>query len=299
VFSKNDDWQPRPLTRRALLATTGVGALALAGCLSDDESSEDGSVAGHAEGSDDEEESDDQADDENGESSDENGDDADDADEADDEFEEADDDGAADDEQVGDGDGGETDNTPSGSAAARDVMAQPRMGDPAEATATIVEFSDPACDVCASFHARTFPQVREELVEPGDAAYVCRVYPTGSGIWPEVASKALLATWDRDEETFWELLHFYFENQNSLDRNSVDDRTREFLAEFDGVDGEEVVEAARGGEYDDEFDVNVSAGQNAGTGRTTPTFYLFRDGQYVTRVTGHQNVRVFRRALEL
>jgi len=59
------------------------------------------------------------------------------------------------------------------------------------------------------------------------------------------------------------------------------------------------VSAARDGEYDDAFEVNVSAGQNAGTGRTTPTFYLFRDGQYVTRVTGHQNVRVFRRALEL
>lgn len=272
----------RTPTRRALLATTGLGTLALAGCVSGG----DDPVAGHSEESDAEPDDEGDADDGNG-------------DDGDDEFEEGDDDGAADDDELGDGDGGETDNTPSGSAAARDVMSQPRMGDPAEAPATIVEFSDPACDVCASFHARTFPQVVEELVDPGDAAYVCRVYPTGRGIWPEVASKALLATWDQQQDAFWELLHFYFENQNSLNRNTVDEETRGFLTEFDGVDGDEVVSAARGGEYDDAFDVNVSAGQNAGTGRTTPSFYLFRDGQYVTRVTGHQNVRVFRRALEL
>ncbi|WP_331234400.1 DsbA family protein [Natronorarus salvus] len=279
------------MKRRALLTTAGLGLVGVAGCVADDAGSGSGGNS-----SDDPEETPTETPDRDDEG---NDDAEDDGDDNGDEEGEADDDGAADDEQVGDGDGGETDNTPSGSAAARDVMVQPRMGDPAEATATIVEFTDPACDVCRSFHARTFPQVVEELVEPGDAAYVARVYPTGRGIWPEVASKALLATWDQQGEVFWELLHFYFQNQNSLNRNNIDDRTREFLAEFDGVDGDEVVQAARGGEYDEAFDVNVSAGQNAGTGRTTPSFYLFRDGQYVTRVTGHQNVRVFRSALEL
>ena len=269
------------MKRRALLTTVGTGLVATAGCLDTGD--------GRAESTDERDDDTDQSSETDAEG------------EEDQQIDERD--GGSDDSRDGEDeendDGSSGDFTPSGHVSARDVENLPTQGSPAETPGSIIEFTDPACDVCASFHAQTFRSLREELVDSGEVSFISRMYPSGSGIWPEVASAALVATHEQDFETFWDLKYYYYENQSALNRDNVHERTEAFLSEYDTVDANGIVDAVRDGEYDEYVEANIDAAQNAGTGRTTPTFYLFRDGEYVTEITGHQNTRVFRSALDL
>ncbi|MFC6906046.1 DsbA family protein [Halalkalicoccus tibetensis] len=193
----------------------------------------------------------------------------------------------------------EGDNTPEDHPAAEGIDDQPTLGDPASAPGTIVEFSDPSCGVCAAFHDGNFQEIESELVEPGDAAVVFRPYPVRDYEISEPGSQALLATHDRDEEAFWELKQFYYDEHGSFGLDDVYDRTAQFLNENTDVDGDAVAEDAESEAYGSELDANLDAGMDAGAGGETPVFYLFREGEFVTEIRGNQNIEVFRTALEL
>lgn len=188
-------------------------------------------------------------------------------------------------------------NTPDGHAAADGISDQPTLGDPSSATATIVEFSDPGCGVCAAFHDGNFQEIESELVEPGEAAVVFRPYPVRDYDASEPGSHAMVGTHDRDPEAFWALKQFYYDNHGSFDTENIYDRTAEFLNENTGVDGDTVAEEAREEAYQSELDANLDAGMEAGAGGETPVFYLFREGDFVTEIRGNQNLDVFRTAL--
>lgn len=190
-------------------------------------------------------------------------------------------------------------NTPEGHAAADGIEDQPTLGDPASATGTIVEFSDPGCGICAAFHDGNFQDIESELVEPGDAAVVFRPYPVRDYDASEPGSHALVATHERDEAAFWELKQFYYDEHGSFSSDDIYDRTAEFLNENTGVDGDAVAEEARDEAHQSTLDENLDAGMEAGAGGETPVFYLFREGEFVTEIRGNQNLDVFRTALGL
>lgn len=190
-------------------------------------------------------------------------------------------------------------NTPEGHAAADGIEDQPTLGDPASATGTIVEFSDPGCGICAAFHDGNFQDIESELVEPGDAAVVFRPYPVRDYDASEPGSHALVATHERDEAAFWELKQFYYDEHGSFSSDDIYDRTAEFLNENTGVDGDVVAEEARDEAHQSTLDENLDAGMEAGAGGETPVFYLFREGEFVTEIRGNQNLDVFRTALGL
>jgi protein-disulfide isomerase len=179
-----------------------------------------------------------------------------------------------------------------------DLDAQPRLGpDPGTAAGTIVAFEDPSCPRCAAFEKQTVPKIRSELVDPGDASYVVRtaplVYP-----WGEPAIHALEATYARDADAFWALLAHYFDDQDAFDTGNVLDRTETFLSGETDVDAAAVVADAEGGAYDDAVGVDVDAAE-AGDVSGTPTVFLFRDGEYRTRVTGSVSFDLVRQSLGL
>ncbi|MFC7046489.1 DsbA family protein [Halobacteriaceae archaeon GCM10025711] len=179
------------------------------------------------------------------------------------------------------------------------VADQPRLGpDPASATATIVAFEDPSCPRCAVFERETVPKIRTELVDTGQAAFVFRGYPVVYP-WGEPATQALEATFARDAAAFWALAGHYFETQRAFDEDNVLDRTRSFLAAETDVDADAVVADAEANAYDDAVQVDLDAGEEAGAGRTTPTVFLFRDGQYQTKAAGSVSFDVVRSALGL
>lgn len=179
------------------------------------------------------------------------------------------------------------------------IDAQPFFGpEPGTATGTIVAFSDPSCPACAAFERETVPKIRSELAEPGDATYVFRGYPVVYP-WGESATKALEATFARDEDAHWSLLEHYMENQSQFSADGVLDATADYLASTTGVDGEAVAADVREGSYDDQVRTDLDAGQAAGAGGATPTVFLFRDGEYRTKARGSVSFSVVKNALEL
>lgn len=175
---------------------------------------------------------------------------------------------------------------------------QPRLGpDPGTAAGTIVAFEDPSCPRCAAFETQTVPKIRSELVDPGDAAYVVRtaplVYP-----WGEPAIHALEATYARDADAFWALLAHYFDDQDAFDGGNVLDRTESFLSGETAVDGGAVVADAESGASDEAVGADVDAAEAADVSGT-PTVFLFRDGEYRTRVTGSVSFDLVEQSLGL
>ena len=178
------------------------------------------------------------------------------------------------------------------------LATQPRLGpDPAEVRGVVVAFEDPSCPRCATFEEETVPKIRSELVDPGDAALVVRtvplVYP-----WGEPAIQALEATYARDADAFWALFAHYFDEQDAFDTGNVLERTETFLTAETTVDGAAVVADAESKAYDDAVQTDLAAAEAADVSGT-PTVFLFRDGEYRTRVTGSVSFELVRQSLGL
>jgi protein-disulfide isomerase len=178
-------------------------------------------------------------------------------------------------------------------AATADLDSQPVLGEVADTL--VVAFEDPSCTLCRRFEENTFPQIESKLVETGKASFVFRglpiIYP-----WGDPASHVLEATFAADADAFWALKDHYYAEQGAFDEENVYDRSQAFLASETDVDAEAVVSAAKNGEADAAVQLDLDAGETLGVGQT-PEFYLFRDGQFRTKVRGAQGYGVFETAL--
>lgn len=183
--------------------------------------------------------------------------------------------------------------------AAAGIEEQPTLGsDPFEADAVIVAYEDPSCPRCRAFEQQTVPQIESELVASGKASYVFRGYPVIYP-WGKPATQALESTFARDAEAHWALAGHYFAEQPSFSESNVLDRTRAFLDAETDVDAEAVVADAEAKAHDAEVQSDLSAGMEAGAGRTTPTVFLFADGEYRTKAAGSVSYSVVKNALGL
>lgn len=189
--------------------------------------------------------------------------------------------------------GGEESVTFDEHAASEGVDDQPTLGS-LDRPGVVVAFEDPSCLSCRRFEDETLPRLREELIAPGEVAFVYRTlditYP-----WAEVAAQLLASTYAADEATFWELKAFYYDQQDSFEVGNVFERTDPFLQEST-VDAESVLRNARQKLHDGWIASNRNAASELDV-RATPRFYLFRDGQFRTEVSGPQDYDVFAGAL--
>ncbi|EMA44440.1 DsbA family protein [Halococcus saccharolyticus] len=176
------------------------------------------------------------------------------------------------------------------------LAGQPYRGPtPGTAPGLIVAFEDPSCHNCERFNTGTLPTLEAELVEPGEATYVYRNFPHAYQ-WGEPAMQALEATYARSESAFWELKTHYFATQGEFSESNVLDRTQAFLTSETDLDAAAVVADAEAKEFDAAFQRDVDAGESAGV-VSTPTFYLFREGEFLTEIRGAQSYDVFAQAL--
>ncbi|PSP93796.1 thioredoxin [Halobacteriales archaeon QS_4_62_28] len=190
--------------------------------------------------------------------------------------------------------GAENSDAPFDHASTMGIADQPTLGS-LDRSGVIVAFEDPSCTTCRRFNQNTFPQIEADLVESGDAAYVFRGYPIIYP-WGDPASHALEATLDRDPRAMWALKTHYFDTQDQFSTENVLDRTAQFLTDETEVDGTAVVNDVESDAYADTVQVDLDAGEAAGAS-STPTFYLFRDGEYQTTVSGAQDFTVFENVL--
>jgi protein-disulfide isomerase len=175
---------------------------------------------------------------------------------------------------------------------------EPTLGPvPAETSALIVEFQDLSCPYCAAFDAQTFPTLYSNLIQPGKATFVTREFPHVKP-WTFPAVQALESTYARDEEAYWALKSHYYANQDGYTEDNVLERTRHYLATDSPVDADAVIRDVRAEAYSEAVERDLRVKEAAGVA-VTPTFFLFRDGAYVTTVTGNQPYSVFENALDL
>lgn len=94
----------------------------------------------------------------------------------------------------------------------------PSKGDE-DAPVTIIEFSDFQCPYCAKFYREAYKQILTDYVETGKARIVFKNFPLP---FHENAEKAAEAAECANEQgKFWEMHNKLFENQNSLDVQSL------------------------------------------------------------------------------
>ena len=176
-----------------------------------------------------------------------------------------------------------------------DLATQPALGPQPGAAPLILAFEDPSCHNCERFNTDTFPELESELIDPGEVSYVYRNFPHAYE-WGQPAMGVLEATYARSETAFWALKEHYFVAQSEFDEENVLDRSRQFLASETDLDAAAVIENVQEGEFEQAVERDVSAGEAAGV-VSTPTFFLFRGGAFLTEIRGAQSYDVFAQAL--
>src|SRR3989338_5579059 len=132
-----------------------------------------------------------------------------------------------------------------------------------EALDYLVEFSDFQCPACGAF----YPQVKSLADANKDKlALSYRHFPLDQH--PMAVPAALAAEAAAEQDKFWEMHDYIFENQSSL--------SEEFLlnaAEKLGLDKAKYEEAYKNKKYQDKISADLSDGQKFGV-NATPTFFL-------------------------
>ncbi len=98
---------------------------------------------------------------------------------------------------------------------------------PKDAAVTIVEFSDFQCPYCARAYNTVKTQVMTEY--DGKVRLVYKNFPLNFHKWAEPAGIATECVYDQDEEAFWKLYSYYFDNQRELTPENLKEKTHEAL----------------------------------------------------------------------
>lgn len=175
---------------------------------------------------------------------------------------------------------------------------EPTIGKPPGQTETlVVQFTDISCQHCARFDAQTFPILYANYIRPGRMTFVSRDFPHVAE-WTYPATYALDAVYARDHDAYWALKSRYYAHMHDYTIDNIYRETAEFLATETSVDPRPVVAEMQSETWKPAAQRDLRTKDATGV-QVTPTFFLFREGRFVTRLRGNQNVRVFKSALGL
>ncbi|WP_192498527.1 DsbA family protein [Halorussus halophilus] len=185
-----------------------------------------------------------------------------------------------------------------GHPAAKNIGLEPTAGKfPDQTKATIVEFQDASCAICQRFDAQTFPMLYSNLIQTGKVTFVSRDY-AHTHDWAEQATRALNSTYARRRNTYWKLKSWYYANQGKFTTDNILDKTYTFVSEETQVNADAVIHDVKNEAYDEIYKADEQARKKANV-NGTPVFFLFKDGEFVTRFTGNQSYSVFKNSLGL
>jgi len=95
----------------------------------------------------------------------------------------------------------------------------PYLGN-ADATVTLIEYSDYQCPFCARHYRDVMPTLVAEYVDTGKLKYVMRENPISS-LHPNAFNAALAALCAGDQGQYWEMSALLFDNQRQLDVENI------------------------------------------------------------------------------
>ncbi|MEO1105441.1 MAG: DsbA family protein [Pseudomonadota bacterium] len=170
-------------------------------------------------------------------------------------------------------------------AAAADPLPDKVMGDP-DAPVEIVEYASMTCPHCASFHATTFKQIKEEYIDTGKAKFILREFPFD----PLAAAVFMLARCADDK--YYDVVDLYFETQRQWAVRQGALPVIRSLAKQAGFTDQSFEACLTDQKLLDGINAVKDAGYAKGV-RATPTIFI--DG---VKLEGSRNIRAFREIIE-
>lgn len=168
---------------------------------------------------------------------------------------------------------------------------QPMLGDP-EAENVLITLDDPSCPFCADYHLSEFPQVRDELIDSGEVRnYMITVDWTQD--WAPVASQYVIGSYEYGgTEALISLYEQYFRNQDDMSPSNVHQLSESFVQTISGVPAETLREEVENNTYEDIVRDNRERAF-ASEINAVPSFVLFREGEFITTLSGYQDAGTF------
>lgn len=160
------------------------------------------------------------------------------------------------------------------------------LGNP-EAKVEVVEYASMTCPHCASFHANTFKQLKEEYIDTGKIRFVMREFPLD----PLAAAVAMLARCS-GQERHYDVVDLFFERQREWATRDNPLPKIFNLARQVGFTQESFEACLTNQELLDGINAVRDRGQASGV-RGTPT--LFVDGE---RLNSGRSIQTFREIID-
>lgn len=159
------------------------------------------------------------------------------------------------------------------------------LGDP-DAPVKIVEFSDPECYYCQSFHVNTFSLIKESYIDTGKVSFEYKHYPLPAHIHPNAQKAAEAIECATEQGKRWDMIDKVF-TSGSASLSSV----KNYASDL-GLNEDEFNQCLDSGKYYDLVQSDLKEGKSMGVGGT-PTFFI--NGQ---KIEGAQPFSVFQSVIE-
>lgn len=161
---------------------------------------------------------------------------------------------------------------PSGGSTGINLEDEPVIGDE-NASVTIVEYGDFQCPACRSFKQSTYPQIKSEYIDTGQAKFYWKDYPLESiHPWARTASETAECTYRQNETAFWDVKDAIFANQPSITTDNAQEESISYAVDA-GVNESELRSCLQNDNPGSEVSEDIREGRaNGVTG--TPTIFV-------------------------
>jgi protein-disulfide isomerase len=137
----------------------------------------------------------------------------------------------------------------------------------ADATLTMIEYSDYQCPFCSRNYNEVMPILQEEYIDTGKLKFVMREYPL-SNLHKNATNASIAAQCAGDQGKYWEMHNLLFENQKQLGVDNL----KSFAGTI-GLDTATFNECLDGKKTEKQVRKDMASGAKLGM-RGTPGFFI-------------------------
>lgn len=141
----------------------------------------------------------------------------------------------------------------------------PIKGNP-NAPVTLVEFSDYQCPYCRKFHNQVLKKIDEDYIKTGKLKYIFRDFPLG--FHKKAIPAAVAANCAGEQDKYWLLNDFLFDNPNKLDTENVLEAAKDMDLDYSKFEA-----CLKNNNHEEEVKKDMSEGTGYGV-RGTPSVFL-------------------------